>query len=151
MKWSKKTELKPKRQSAILDILNDSLGSTQEDIREYLKKRGIKTSQSTLSRDLREMGAVKVPDNGGKTSYRPGGSVKEFDKRIADYSISYEAIGNFLVIKTAAGGAPGFCVILDRQHWSEIAGTIAGDDTILVIGRTPADIHNVITKLNTIL
>ena len=142
---------KTKRLVTIRNILNKNFGTTHEDIKKYLGEQGIKASQSTLSRDLREIGAVKVPINGGKTCYKLSGSTGEFDRTISNYAISYEAIGNLLVIKTTPGSAPGFCVILDDQRWGEIAGTIAGDDTILVISRTPADVVSIVAKLeNTI-
>ncbi len=143
----KKTAGKYKRQAAIRNILNSKSGKTHKEIIRYLNEKEIKASQSTLSRDLREMGVVKIPVNGGKAYYRLGGSVGQFSQTILNYSISYETIGNLLVIKTTSGSAPGFCVLLDHQEWDEIAGTIAGDDTILVILRTPADAATVTEKL----
>jgi len=143
----RKTAGKLKRQTAIRDILHNKSGTTHEEIRRYLSEKGIKASQSTVSRDIREMGIVKIPVNGGKAYYRSGGSVGQFSRTISNYPVSYEAIGNLLIIKTTSGSAPGFCVLLDRQEWDEIAGTIAGDDTILVILRTPADAAVVIEKL----
>ena len=143
----KKIAGKPNRQAAIRNILNSKSGTTHKEIIRYLKENGIKTSQSTLSRDLREMRIVKIPVNGGKAYYRPGESFGQFSRTILNYPVSYEAIGNLLVIKTTSGSAPGFCVLLDRQEWDEIAGTIAGDDTILVVIRTPSDAATVIEKL----
>ena len=141
----KKTN-KLKRFAAIRNILNKNYGTTHEDIKEYLEGQGIKASQSTLSRDLREIGAVKIPIN-GKACYKLSSPVGEFSRTISNYAINYEAIGNLLVIKTTPGSAPGFCVILDNQGWDEIAGTIAGDDTILVVSRTPVEITSIIAKL----
>jgi len=138
---------KPKRLVTIRNILSKNLGTTHEDIKKYLGEQGIKASQSTLSRDLREIGAVKVQINDGKTCYKLNGSAGEFNRKISNYAINYEAIGNLLIIKTKPGSAPGFCVILDNQRWDEIAGTIAGDDTILVVSRTPADVLSIIARL----
>lgn len=138
---------KLKRLAAIRDILNKNFGSNHEEIKDYLEEQGIKASQSTLSRDLREIGAVKIPINGGKACYRLSSQAGEFSRTISNYPINYEAIGNLLVIKTTPGNAPGFCVILDHQGWDEITGTIAGDDTILVISKTPGDVATIIAKL----
>ena len=146
-----KTSNKHARHAVIREILNTNASTTQEGIKDYLYNQGIKTSQSTLSRDLREIGAVKIPVNGGKTFYKLGAPLEELVQTISNYSIRYEAIGNFLIIKTTPGNAPGFCVILDRLGWNEIAGTIAGDDTILVISRSPADVKSIITKLDSAL
>ena len=133
---------KRRRQTAIREILLNSFGSTHEQIGADLEKLGIIASQSTLSRDLREMGAVKVPVEGKGAMYRLGGSfsLDEIGNAIKTFVIGYESVGNFLVIRTAPGNAQGFCVILDRQRWPEIVGTVAGDDTILVIARTARDI-----------
>ena len=133
---------KRRRQTAIREILLNSLGSTQEQIRADLERLGIIASQSTLSRDLREMGAVKVPVEGKGAIYRFGGSLSldEIGNAVKTFVIGYESVGNFLVIRTTLGSAPGFCVVLDRQRWPEIVGTVAGDDTILVIARTARDI-----------
>ncbi|MCE5251569.1 arginine repressor [bacterium] len=140
---------KKRRQAAIREILTASYGSTQEKIKEALDQRGIQTSQSSLSRDLREMGAVKIPTVDGKLVYRLGASyeLNDLGKAMKAFSTGYEPVGNFLVIRTATGNAPGLCVILDRQHWPEIVGTVAGDDTILVIAHTARDIESVIDKL----
>ena len=138
---------KKQRQAVIRDILTNTTGSTQEKIKENLEHRGIVASQATLSRDLREMGAVKIP-KGGKAAYKLGGeyNLNEIGSVMKAFSLGYEPVGNFLVIRTAPGNAPGLCAVLDRQNWSEIVGTIAGDDTILVIARTARDI--VVVKEN---
>ena len=140
---------KRRRQAAIREILLNSYGSTQEQIKDDLEKLGIFTSQSTLSRDLHEMGAVKVPVEGKGAIYRLGSafSLDEIGNALKAFVIGYESVGNFLVIRTAPGNAQGFCVILDRQRWPEIVGTVAGDDTILVIARTARDIAHVENNL----
>ncbi len=150
-KYNLKKTGKLKRLAAIRSILNKNYGSTHEKIKVYLGRQGIKASQSTLSRDLREIGAVKIPVNGGNACYRLSNPAGEFSRTISNYKINYEAIGNLLVIKTTPGMAPGFCAILDNQRWDEIAGTIAGDDTALIISRTPSDVANVIAKLENII
>ena len=145
---------KERRHAEIRSILREFSGSTHEEIRELLERRRIRASQATLSRDLRELGAVKIPVEGGGARYSlaagdlPERGMGEIGRALRSFSVSYEPIGNFLVVKTAAGYAPAFCVVLDRQRWPEIAGTIAGDDTILVIARTTDDIVAVMNKLN---
>ncbi|MFC1538276.1 arginine repressor [Candidatus Latescibacterota bacterium] len=138
---------KLKRQNTIRDILNNKTGTTHEEIIRYLGEKGIKASQSTLSRDLREMGVIKIPLNGGKAYYRLSESARRTARTISNYPISFETVGNLLVIKTSLGSAPGLCVFIDNQKWNEIAGTIAGDDTILVILRNPSDAVVVVKRL----
>ena len=144
----KNISVKRQRQTAIRNILQKMSGTTHEDIKDFLDKVGIKASQATISRDLREMGIVKIPLNGSKAFYRLSGPVEEFSRKISNFPISYEVVENLLVIKTTSGSAPGFCVILDNQKWDEIVGTVAGDDTILVILRNQADAASVIDKLS---
>ena len=138
---------KHSRQTAIRDILNKKSGTTHEEIKAFLNARGIKASQATLSRDLREMGVAKVPVNGGRTSYRLNEPDGGFAYKLSNYDISCEIVGNIIVVKTTPGSAPGLCVIIDRQGWSEIAGTVAGDDTILVVVRMPSDAVSLVDKL----
>ncbi len=89
---------------------------------------------------------MKIPVEGGGARYAltggnvPDRGIGEIGRALRSFSAAYEPIGNFLVVRTTPGNAPAFCVVLDRQRWPEIAGTIAGDDTILVIARTATDI-----------
>ncbi|MFA6472676.1 MAG: arginine repressor [Candidatus Latescibacterota bacterium] len=144
---------KEKRHEVIRAILVNHSGSTQEEIKGILESKNIYASQSTLSRDLREMGAVKIPLEAGGAKYTLAGSernglgLNEIGQAVKNFSVNFEPVGNFLVIKTTPGNAQAFCVILDRQKWSEIVGTIAGDDTILVIFRKAADSEKIMSKL----
>ena len=138
---------KKRRQAVIREVLRAGTGTTQEEIKEYLLVRGIRASQATMSRDLREIGAVKLHIDGGRACYKLGAPVDILAKTVANYPVSYEAVGNLLVIKTTPGNAPGLCVMLDSQGWREIAGTIEGDDTVLVITRSNEDVQTVIMRL----
>ena len=135
------------RQNAIREILNRDSGSSQEEIREYLRDRGIEASQATLSRDLHEMGAVKIPVNGGGSLYRFAALPADKQQRISNYEACFESVGNLLIIRTTSGSAPGLCVLIDRMSLDEIAGTIAGDDTIFAVLRKQSDAPAVIKKL----
>ena len=84
-----KPKIKTKRLTAIRDVLDTYSGTTQEEIKKYLYKQGIKASQSTLSRDLREIGAIKIPVNNGKAYYRLSSPAEEFGQTIFNYSINY--------------------------------------------------------------
>lgn len=103
--------------------------------------------------DLREMRAIKIPAEGGGALYKLGGAERDgldlgdIGRAMRVFSVDYEPVGNFLVIRTTPGNAQALCVIIDRQRWPEIVGTIAGDDTILVISRAASDITSIMTKL----
>jgi transcriptional regulator of arginine metabolism len=144
---------KQQRQDAIRALLAHRGGSTQEHIRTTLNERGIKASQATLSRDLRELGAAKVPGADGNSVYRQGanGGVGfpqgHMLSAMTEFGAGMEKVGNLLIIGTTPGRARDLCLVLDTQKWPEVAGTIAGDDTILVIGRSAAGIRTVAERL----
>jgi len=131
---------KERRQAAIKEMLIEKAGSTQEDIRLWLISRGVQASQATLSRDLRELGAVKIPGENGNSVYRlegPFGSIAS--GILGGFTFRVDPVNNLLVLHTSPGLASGFCAQIDRQGWPEIVGTIAGDDTILIITRSIDD------------
>ncbi len=143
---------KQERHAVIQEILEQAEGSTHEDIRFLLGKQGIVASQSTLSRDLRELGAVKTHIDGVSVYRLPvAGPVNSYGRDISmavrEYMLEAEGIANFLVIKTRPGNARDFCLVFDRQEWREVVGTLAGDDTVLAICRNPADVEKLIPRL----
>ena len=135
--------MKSNRQSAILQIVESEPITSQEQLRERLHSRGIEATQATLSRDIRDLGLIKRPSDG---AYRPPGSALDdgidtedvFRTAVTDYLKSYEVVQQMLVLKTDSGEAQPLAVAIDRTKVHQIAGTIAGDDTILVICRTPS-------------
>jgi transcriptional regulator of arginine metabolism len=134
--------MKNQRQSAIIEVVASEAITSQEQLRERLHGRGIETTQATLSRDIRELGLIKRPSDG---AYRtPGDALalvdteEVFRTAVTDYLKSYEIVEQMMVLKTDSGEAQPLAVAIDRTRTHEIAGTIAGDDTILVICRTQA-------------
>jgi transcriptional regulator of arginine metabolism len=135
------------RLETIREIINSGSGSSQEEIRDFLRSRDIDASQATLSRDLREMGAVKFSLDGGKAVYRLHATSVSLPRRISSYDVRFETVGSLLIIKTSPGSAPGLCVTIDRIAVDGIAGTIAGDDTILAVLRKAEDASAIIQQL----
>lgn len=135
--------MKSYRQSAILEIVESEAITSQEQLRDRLRSREIEATQATLSRDIRDLGLIKRPSDG---AYRLVGEVLEptvdpedvFRTAVADYLKRYEAVEHLLVLKTDSGEAQPLALAIDRTRVHDIVGTIAGDDTILVICRTPA-------------
>ncbi|MEN8374893.1 MAG: arginine repressor [Gemmatimonadota bacterium] len=113
--------------------------TSQEALRDLLAERGFEVTQTTLSRDLRELGVAKVPLPEGGSTYQasPGrGDPKPTLERLLPALFTgVDGVGNLVVIKTLTGGAQPVAVALDRQGWKELLGTISGDDTILLILR----------------
>jgi len=119
------------RQGQILKLIRGKSILTQEDLAHELKDSyGIRTTQVTLSRDIRELGLLKTPEGYRQVSAAPGPDLAtvagEFlqDVRVAQ---------NLVVLRTSPGNANALAVALDKQEWAEVVGTIAGDDTILVV------------------
>jgi transcriptional regulator of arginine metabolism len=135
--------MKAYRQAAILEIVEAEGVSSQEQLRDRLQARGIVATQATLSRDIRDLGLIKRPGDG---AYRPaaaalGPAPADPDEvcrtAVREYLRRHEAVAHMLVLRTDPGLAQPLAVALDRARRPEVAGTIAGDDTILVICRTP--------------
>lgn len=134
--------MKTYRQSAILEIVESEAVTSQEQLRERLHGRGIEATQATISRDVRDLGLIKRPSDG---AYRPAAEALEAPAvepeelcrtAVRDYLRRHEAVAHMLVLKTDVGLAQPLAVALDRARLPEVVGTIAGDDTILVICRT---------------
>lgn len=102
-----------------------------------LSERGVRVDQSTVSRDLREMGIVRLPGGGYALPEGEGARVEEgeVERGLRTYALSLEPSGNLVVVRTPPGNAHALAVILDRAGLEGVAGTVAGDDTILVVVR----------------
>ena len=120
------------RQGQILRLLRFHNFHTQEELAQELANVGIETTQVTLSRDIRELGLVKTPD--GYRSVRAGSRTGLTLATIAAECLWHaDTAGNMCVLKTAPGHASSLASALDNEGWKEVVGTVAGDDTILVV------------------
>ncbi len=138
-----------RRREEILLIVGRTPIHSQDELLEALGKRGVRVTQPTLSRDLRELGLVKTP-NGyvSPEALAPGGTVATFTPRISrehhfeqlvhDSVISAEAAGNLVVVKTPVAAAQPVASAIDALPIDGALGTIGGDDTIFIAFRTPA-------------
>lgn len=143
--------LKPQRHSEILDIVRHLRVPSQEVLRERLAERGFDVAQATLSRDIRELGLVKVPDDDGGSVYVVPAHVTDPTPTLARLLpalyLGSDGVGNLLIVKTLTGGAQPIAVALDWEEWPEIVGTVAGDDNILVVLRSPDHLESVSARL----
>ena len=120
------------RQGQILKLIGAKSILTQEDLARELKENsGIQATQVTLSRDIRELGLVKTPQGYRQMGETPGGS--GFETAVADYLRDARVAQNLIVLRTSPGNANALAVALDKEEWPEIVGTLAGDDTVLVV------------------
>ncbi len=119
------------RQGQILKLIRSKKIFTQEDLAQELKHEGIAATQVTLSRDLRDLRLVKTRE--GYQEMAPEESGPGFRLLAAEFLLDVLRAQNLVILKTAPGHANSVAVALDREGWPQIIGTIAGDDTILVI------------------
>ncbi len=121
------------RQNAIRELLEATSISSQDELRRNLVHRGFRVTQATLSRDIHELGLVKtsegytLPANGSEPPLPPVVRlVREFVREV-------RRAQNQVILKTSPGSAQPVAAALDSAHWPELLGTVAGDDTILII------------------
>src|ERR1043166_9537741 len=131
--------MKSWRQSQILELIDREAVSSQEGLRQKLKERGIDATQATLSRDLKELGLVKRAGDGVYT--RPGNErgsravSEQLNKALASLVRAFERVEWQVIVRTDPGQAQGLAILFDRSQLPEVAGTVAGDDTILLVCR----------------
>lgn len=134
------------RRDALRQLLEASPASTQGELVDALTGLGFTATQSSVSRDLRELGAVKTA-----TGYQLPGDSRPADHEMAQVVSllrDVEAAGpNLLVIRTAVGAAQRVALALDRSGWSEIVGNVGGDDTVFAATRTAADQRSLLAKI----
>ena len=123
------------RQRAVLEALRQGPIASQEDLQRALRKRGFKVGQATLSRDIRDLnlsktaGGYNLPQGDGAS----GLALPPVQRLVREFVLDVRPAQNLLVLKTIIGSAQPVAAALDASHWPEVVGTIAGDDTVLVI------------------
>ncbi len=149
--------MKNKRQRLIKEVIAEQEIETQEEITAILKEKGISVTQATVSRDIKELGLIKVLGANNNYKYAlsneqsSGFSIHRLNRVFKDNVVSMDFSENLIVISTLPGGAPSVALGIDSAGWSEIIGTIAGDDTILVIVKPKELVPNVLDKFQTFL
>jgi transcriptional regulator of arginine metabolism len=147
---------KARRQQAILDLVaREPLGS-QEEIRARLGRLGVGATQSTISRDVEELGLARVHDHDGVRYVVPGQGVVPQSlallRRLLDeFALSFVRADAGLIVRTPPGAAAALAEGIDRAGLMEIAGTIAGDNTILIMGREGIDSIHIQRSLDQIM
>ncbi len=132
--------MKRKRQQKILEIISNNIVLTQDDIQNLLMQAGFKVTQSTVSRDIKELRLIKGHDSAGNYRYissefrdTDSGAIDHYREIFSRYTTSVDYALNDVVIKCVAGMASSVCVVLDAMYSDMMLGTIAGDDTIFIV------------------
>ena len=134
--------MKSRRQSVIVEIVGREQITSQEQLRTRLKARGYNVTQATLSRDIRDLGLVKRSADGayqlqGAEPAVPPSAGVALQRALAEYASGVDCVQQLIVVRTGAGMAQPLALAIDRARLDEVVGTLAGDDTILVISRDP--------------
>lgn len=134
------------RQEKLLQIIGARNIETQQELMEALREEGFEVTQATVSRDIQDLGLTKASPGNSRPHY-----IKPLDPKFSKLRnlfhqavVSIEGISNFIVIRTLAGSANSACTLIDKFDNENIMGTIAGDDTILVIIRNACEVNNIV-------
>lgn len=141
------------RIEALQRLLREGVASTQEDLRHALNKLKFRVTQSTISRDLRRIGAVRAVDTDGQVVYRLGHEELNVPVSTPPRSlvVSVEHNGQMIVVHTTPGSASLLARVLDKSRAEEILGTIAGDDTIFIAPRSIRRMDETVTRIHELL
>lgn len=144
--------MKTVRQAAILDIIEKQEIETQEELASALNARGIRVTQATVSRDIKELRLLKVLTPSGKYKYATGDQADNnltdrFIRMLAESLLSVSSANNLIVVKTLSGSANVAAEALDSMHWPEVLGTLAGDNTVLLIIRSNEETITVTSRI----
>jgi transcriptional regulator of arginine metabolism len=123
------------RQKAILSLLDDGPIASQDELRRALRHRGFRVEQATLSRDIRDLGLVKTSGGYQKIEIQAviDPALPSVSRLVREFVLNVKRAQNLLVIKTTVGSAQPVAAALDDEEWPEAVGSVAGDDTILII------------------
>lgn len=148
--------MKAKRQALIREIVESQSIQTQEELAEALRQHGMVVTQATVSRDIKELHLLKVlADDGGYRYATMDKSEQGTNDRLihmlADSVLDIQSANNLIVIHTLAGSAHVAGEAVDSLKWPEVLGTIAGDNTILIVVRSNEEVDSVLRRFRIII
>lgn len=149
--------MKLQRHNAIRELVSNALVANQDELRRKLRRRGIEVTQATLSRDIHELrlskgpGGYSLPSGNGARAASEDDGPPSVAEMIESFGLQAQRALNQVVVRTVMGGAQPVAAALDREGWREVLGTIAGDDTVLVICPDVRRASEAETRLRTML
>jgi transcriptional regulator of arginine metabolism len=150
--------MKHLRLNAIRELLANSQVANQDELRLKLRSRGFEVTQATLSRDIHELRLSKGPGgyslpsaNGARSAVVEDDSPPSLAEMVESFALRARQAMNQVVVATVKGGAQPFAAALDQEGWPEVVGTVAGDDTVLIICPDPRRAGEVEARLRTML
>ncbi len=149
--------MKARRQKKIQEVITKEIIHTQEELADKLRLAGFDVTQATVSRDIKEMGLIKVPSTDDEYRYavpdkvHPANLEDRLKRILRETVVSINDTDSIIVIRTIPGNAHALAAILDSCNWGEIIGTVAGDDTILLIIKPKEAVSRVLERITNLL
>lgn len=148
--------MKARRHAKILELIRSNIIETQEELVESLARHGIPVTQATISRDIKELQLTKVPVGDGGYRYalpeeQPAGSLDKRRRLFRDSVLGVDFSENLIVVRALPGTAPGVASAIDHFNWPEMIGSVAGDDTVLVICKPISATSQVVDRLKDLM
>ena len=145
--------MKARRQKKIREIITNEVIKTQEDLAGRLLEEGFAVTQATISRDIKEMGLVKVPSGGDEYRYAlrndslPISYQERLKRMLKEVVVSYDYSENIVVVKTIPGNVQALALLFDNADWKVVIGSVAGDDTIFLLVKPKEAVKTVLERL----
>lgn len=149
--------MKARRQMKVQEIITKEIIRTQEDLADKLHLSGFDVTQATVSRDIKEMGLIKVPNADDDYRYavpnevHPTNLQDRLKRLLRETVVSINDTESLVVIRTIPGNAHALAAVLDNSNWEEVIGTVAGDDTILLVIKPKEAVSGVLERITTLL
>lgn len=148
--------MKSQRHFKIKELIASHNIQTQEELVDHLRDAGYQVTQATVSRDIKELQLIKVPDGSGDYKYalpieHKFSAVQRLKRALVDHFVHIDRANNLVVMKCLPGTANAVGVLLDQLEWPELLGTICGDDTILLICRSDDQAVKVVEQITSML
>lgn len=143
----------------IRQVITQQIVTTQDELAALLRRGGIRVTQATISRDIKHLGLVKIPSSDGHYRYALPGATPEPPPEAAqrlrtafmEFANAVERGSDLILVKTVPGGASPVAEAIDDMHWSDVAGTVAGENTIIVVPRSRGAARAVLQRLTQLL
>jgi len=145
--------MKTRRQKKIQELITNEVIRTQEELAQRLLENGFHVTQATISRDIKEMGLLKIPGAGDEYRYgiqsegHPVSYMEKLKWMFRQAVVSFDHSENIVVIKTIPGNAQALALLFDNAGWKEVIGTVAGDDTVFLLIKPKDQVDTILLKL----
>lgn len=149
--------MKTRRQMKIQELIHKEVIRTQEELAERLREDGFDVTQATVSRDIKELGLIKVPSHGEEYRYamsaesHPANQLERLKRLLRETVVSVNDSENLVLIRTIPGHAHALASIIDGSEWEDVIGTVAGDDTILLVVKPKEATVEILGRINSLM